>query len=286
VVPDSNTYLAGKQLGHYQVLVELGRGGMGVVYKARQISHDRLVAFKILRPEYAANPVALHRFLTEARACADLDHPNIIKVYQVGRCSAGHFIAMEFIDGFPLDNLIKNRVIPISWAVSLMILVAEAVHYAHERNILHRDLKPSNIMIDRHSRRPVIMDFGIARVMGEDASVTEPGMVVGTPSYMPPEQAGENLEQLGPQSDVYSLGAILYTMLTGKVPFEADTALRTIITVIAHEAPISVRTARPEVPERLEQICMKCLQKQPVDRYDTALGLARDLRALRLVPVR
>jgi serine/threonine protein kinase len=276
-----NASLVGKQFNDYQVLVELGRGGMGVVYKARQISLDRLVAFKILRAEYTANPLVLHRFLTESRACAALDHPNIIKVYQIGHCSAGHFIAMEYIDGFLLDHLIKNRVIPISWAVSLMILVTEAVHYAHTRTILHRDLKPGNIMIDRRSRRPVVMDFGIAKFMGEDANVTEPGMVMGTPSYMPPEQAGEDFAAVGPHSDVYSLGAILYTMLTGKLPFEADTALRTILKVIAQEAPAPVRTVRPEVPQRLEQICMKCLQKRPADRYTTALALARDLRALR-----
>jgi serine/threonine protein kinase len=273
--------LVGQQVEDFEVLAELGRGGMGIVYKARQKSQSRFVALKILRGEYSDHAIVLNRFLTESRAVAALEHPNIIKVFQVGQCAAGQFIAMEYIDGVQLDNLIRTRVIPISWAVSLMILVAEAVHHAHTRQILHRDLKPGNIMIDRRSRRPVVMDFGIAKFMGEDSTLTQPGMVLGTPSYMSPEQAGEDFAAVGPHSDVYSLGAILYTMLTGKLPFEADTALRTILKVIAPETPVPVHTVRPDVPKRLEQICMKCLHKSPTDRYHTALALARDLREFR-----
>jgi len=278
---ESATSLVGQQINDYVVLSELGRGGMGIVYQARHKSTGRLVALKILRGEHLDNPVVLTRFLTESRAIAALDHPNIIKVFRVGQCSAGHFIVMEYIDGVLLDTLIRDRVIPISWAVSLMILVAEAVHHAHARRVLHRDLKPGNIMIDRRSRRPVVMDFGIAKFMGEDSNLTQPGVVIGTPSYMPPEQAGEDYARVGPHSDVYSLGAILYTMLTGKLPFEADTALRTILKVIAPETPAPIQHYRPDVPLRLEQICMKCLHKRPADRYQSALALARDLRDFR-----
>src|SRR5262249_11432529 len=157
------------------------------------------------------------RFLAEARAAASLAHPNIISIYQISECPAGPYFVMEFIDGPSLDALL-SRTLPVPWVVALMTTVAEAVHHAHERHVVHRDLKPGNIMLHQR-KRPVVMDFGIAKVLGSGASLTRPGAVIGTPSYMPPEQAGEEPDKIGPHSDVYSLGAIAYTLLSGRVPF-------------------------------------------------------------------
>jgi serine/threonine protein kinase len=272
--------LVGQSFGDFEVLEELGRGGMGVVYKARQKSLDRLVALKMLLGDHFNNPTLMTRFLAEARAAASLAHPNIVNIYQVGECFAGRYFVMELVEGQCLETLIKNRTVPISWAVSLLIPVAEAVHYAHTKGIVHRDLKPANIMIDKF-RRPVVMDFGIAKFVGKPSSLTQHGSVMGTPAFMPPEQAGEDISLVGPHSDVYSLGAILYTLLTGKVPFEASTALRTILRVISDDPPVPVRKLRPEVPVELERICMTSMAKGSADRQPSAQALADELRRFR-----
>jgi serine/threonine-protein kinase len=201
--------LKGSTLGDFDVLAEIGRGGMGVVYKARQRSLERHVALKILRDEHLHDPTVRERFLEEARALAGLDHPNILKVFQIGECLAGRYFVMELIDGLSLAGLIKQDSVSISTTLTLMIPVTEGIHHVHERGIIHRDLKPSNILI-RSSRRPVVMDFGLAKVSSKNASLTEPGTIVGTPAFMAPEQAGDGWGTLGPRSDVYSLGAILY----------------------------------------------------------------------------
>jgi serine/threonine-protein kinase len=268
--------LVGQTIGDFEILEVIGEGGMGLVYKARQQSLDRIVALKTLHPYNVQNPVLLARFLTEARAEAGLRHPNIVNVYQVGQCAAGHYMVMEFIEGRTLEVIARERIVPISWATSLMVTVAEAVHFAHTQKIIHRDLKPANIMIDRF-RRPVVMDFGLAKLMGSPASVTQHGVIMGTPSYMSPEQAGEDPTLVGPRSDVYSLGAILYRLLTGQPPFESTTSLNTVMKVIA-AAPRRPRDLRPDLPHKLERVCLKCLAKQPEDRYSTALALAEDLR--------
>jgi serine/threonine protein kinase len=272
--------LVGTCFGDFEILAELGRGGMGVVYKARQNSLDRLVAVKLLRGQSSDNPMVVARFQSEARAAAALSHPNIVNVYQVGDCPLGPYFVMEHIDGGSLETLLQKGPVPIAAAVNLLIVVTEAVHYAHSKGIIHRDLKPGNIMIDA-LRRPVVMDFGIAKFVGKSSGLTQEGAILGTPAYMPPEQAGEELAQVGPHSDVYALGAILYTLLTAKAPYEAETKLRTVLKVIGPEMPPPVRSLRPEVPAALERICMKCLNKRPADRFPTARALADELRRFR-----
>jgi serine/threonine protein kinase len=272
--------LVGHSIGDFEIREEIGRGGMGVVYKAWQVSLDRLVAIKMLLGDHLYNPALRTRFLAEARAAAALTHPNIVSIYQVGECFAGPYFVMELIDGQTLEAVIKDKAVPIPWAVSLLIGVAEAVHHAHSKGIVHRDLKPANIMIDKF-RRAVVMDFGIAKFVGKPSSLTQQGALMGTPAYMPPEQAGEDMSQVGPHSDVYSLGAILYTLLTGKLPFDAGSAFHTILKVISPEPPPAVRTLRPEVPAELERICMKSLGKRPADRQPSAQAFAEELRRFR-----
>ncbi len=257
---------------------------MGVVYKARQMSLDRVVAIKMLLSEHGRNEVALARFQAEARSAAGLDHPNIVGIHQVGECPFGHFFAMEYIEGQTLQQVLDKqppgKPAAVAAAVGLMIPVAEAVAYAHGKGIVHRDLKPGNVMIDQF-KRPIVTDFGIAKVRGKGGNLTAHGVVMGTPAYMPPEQTGEVAGEVGPYSDVYALGAILYRLLTGRPVYEAETTLRTILLVIAPEMPPPVRQLRPEVPAGLSLICMKCLNKKPEDRYPDAAALARDLRAFR-----
>jgi serine/threonine protein kinase len=270
----------GRSFDDFELLEEIGRGGMGVVYKARQKSLDRLVALKMLPTEQSHNANLRARFLAEARAAAALRHPNIVGVYQVGESQVGQYIVMEYLEGQTLETIIQERTIPIPWAVNLLIAVTEAVGYAHSKGVIHRDLKPANVMLDS-ARRPVVMDFGIAKVLGKSASLTQQGMIMGTPAYMPPEQAGEDHAQVCPASDVYALGAILYTMLTGRVPFDEGTALRTIIKVCSPAMPPAVRVFRPEAPESLEALCTKCLGKRPAERYPTARALLKELRRIR-----
>ncbi len=274
--------LVGQDIGDFAILEEVGRGGMGVVYKARQKSLDRIVALKMLLADYFQKPNRLQRFLAEARAAARLAHPNIVSIYQVGECAAGHYYTMEFIDGRSLETVIlQKQQVPVGWAVSLMIPVAQAVHYAHTQGIIHRDLKPSNIMIDR-LRRPVVLDFGLAKFVAESSTATKHGVIMGTPAYMAPEQAGEDQTLVGPRADVYALGAVLYHMLTGRPPFLEKTAVKTVMKVISAEPPLPISRFRNDVPAKLEHICMKCLRKLPEDRYasaDVVLGRLRRVYA-------
>ncbi|MBI3467890.1 MAG: protein kinase [Planctomycetes bacterium] len=266
-----------QSFGDFELLEEIGRGGMGVVYKARQKSLDRIVALKMLLGEQHRDSVWLKRFLAEARAAAQLGHPNIVRIFQVGECPNGHYFAMEFLEGHTLDAMLRKGPISILQAVTVLIPVTEAVHYAHTKGIVHRDLKPANIIVDRF-RRPIVMDFGIAKFVGRSSTLTNPGVGMGTPAFMPPEQAGEDPTQVGPHSDVYSLGAILYAALAGRPPYEGTTALNTLLKVISPEPPPAVRSLRREVPAELENICMICLSKKPADRYPSAQALAEALR--------
>jgi serine/threonine protein kinase len=285
-MPPKPRSLIGASFGDYELLEEIGRGGMGIVFKARQKSLDRIVALKMLLHEQFQDPVRLARFLTEARTIAGLGHPNIVNVFQVGQSIYGHFFAMEYIDGQTLEAVIREKQqTPSPWAVSLLMIVGEAVHHAHGKGIIHRDLKPANIMIDRF-RRPIVMDFGIAKFLGKASWLTQEGAILGTPAYMAPEQAGEDLNQVGPASDVYSLGAILYALLTGKPPYEAATPLQTVLKVIDGPLPPPPRSLRADVPAELDRICMKCLSKHPADRSPTVRALVDELRRFRTVPVR
>jgi serine/threonine protein kinase len=268
---------AGREFGDLELLEELGRGGMGVVYKARQKSLDRIVAVKLLLHEEFQDETRLARFRAEARAAASLTHNNIVQVYQVGECDIAHYFVMEYVDGPSLETLIREGKLLLGSAINFLISIAEAVHFAHTRGIVHRDLKPANIMIDR-GQRPVIMDFGIAKVLGKSSTMTQQGVVMGTPAFMSPEQAGDEPDRVGPHSDIYSLGAILYMMLAGRAPFDEGSTLRTILKVISSEMPVSIRSIRPQIPEELERICLGCLQKKPDDRHKSAQTLANRLR--------
>jgi len=269
--------LVGKTFGDFELLAEIGRGGMGVVFKARQISLERTVALKMLIGEHLLDPARLARFVSEARTIAGLDHPHIVHVYQIGQCEFGHFFAMEFVKGRTLEAVVREKhPVPLAWAASIMTKVGEAIQHAHSKGVIHRDLKPANIIID--GRRPVVMDFGIAKYLGKSSSLTQQGTIVGTPAFMAPEQAGEDLVPVGPHSDIYSLGAILYMIVTGIPPYDGPTPLSTILKVLEPTPPAPLRDLRPDVPDELERIIMKCLAKRPADRFPSAGDLVEELR--------
>ena len=265
----------------YELLGEVGRGGMGVVYKARDETRGSLAAVKVLRADQCLGRAARKGFVAEARAAAALDHPHIVKVFEVGECGAGPYLVMELIDGASLEEVIRGAPPDIGRAVGWLIAVAEAVHYAHGQGIIHRDLKPANVMVDA-AGRPRVMDFGMAKVLPRagraGASSTQEGTILGTPAYMPPEQAGDSAVRPGPASDVYSLGAILYALLTGRPPFDEGDFLGTVLKVRSAEPPPAVRSLRPDVPSGLARICHRCLNKRPTDRYRSARELAEALR--------
>ncbi len=266
----------------YELVAEIGRGGMGIVYKAQDRSHGRLVAVEMLLPEHFQRRPALKLFLAESRAVVALAHSNIVKVYHVGESAAGPFYVMELIDGPSLDEVIRRGTVPVAWAVNTLLAVAEAVEYAHGQGVIHRDLKPSNILIDA-GRGPVVVDFGMAKVRKGSTATglstgTRSGTVLGTPAFMPPEQTGTDLSATGPYSDVYALGAVLYALLTGRPPYDEGNPLDTIMKVRSPDPPPPVRGLRPDVSAELAQVCMKCLEKPPERRYPTALALAEALR--------
>jgi serine/threonine-protein kinase len=264
----------------YELLAEVGRGGMGRVFRARHERLGTMVAVKALRAEHLPKSGVRKRFLAEARAAAALDHPQIIKVLGVGDSDGGPYFLMELIDGPSLEGVIRRGVPDVLRAARWVALLADAIHYAHGRGIIHRDLKPANVMVDA-ADRPRVMDFGMAKILPQAAvagvSSTGEGTILGTASYMPPEQAGAT-GTVGPYSDVYSLGAILYALLTGRPPFDEGTFVGTVLKVRSSEPPPAVRSLRPGVPASLEEICHKCLNKLPADRYASAAELAEALR--------
>jgi tetratricopeptide (TPR) repeat protein/tRNA A-37 threonylcarbamoyl transferase component Bud32 len=260
----------------YEILEVLGRGGMGIVYKARHHRLQRLVALKMILAGAHAGPRELARFRTEAEAVARLQHPNIVQIYEVGEQHGLPYCALEFVDGGSLARKLAGTPLPPRQAARLAATLAEAMHAGHQRGVVHRDLKPDNVLLTADGT-PKVTDFGLAKKLDADADQTASGAIVGTPSYMAPEQARGRGKEVGPAADVYALGALLYEALTGRAPFKAATLLETMLQAI-HEEPVPPRRFQPAVPMELETICLKCLAKDPAHRYASALALAEDLK--------
>ncbi len=308
-----DTLPAERRFWDYELLDEIAHGGMGVVYRARQIGLNRIVALKMIRSGQFAGDEEIQRFQTEAQAAARLDHPGIVPIYEVGQHVGQHFFSMAFIDGPSLAALVKEGPLPPHDAARIVSQIAEAAQYAHDCGIIHRDLKPANVLMANspasggrqppgglplppaieslgQSRElpgglrpplaevtPKITDFGLAKQIEGTSELTGTGQILGTPSYMPPEQASGKAREIGPAADIYSLGAILYCLLTGRPPFQAASAMDTMRQVLEQE-PVSIRQLNAGVPLDLETIALKCLQKDPAKRYATATDVAADLQ--------
>jgi tetratricopeptide (TPR) repeat protein len=270
-------------LGGYELLEEVGRGGMGVVYKARQASLNRLVALKMVLAGSHAGPDALARFLHEAEIIARLRHPHVVQVYDYGSHDGTPYFSLEYLEGGSLADRLKGQPQPPAPAAQMVLTLARAVQAAHEQGVVHRDLKPANVLLAADGT-PKVVDFGLAKRGASGQTAT--GQVLGTPSYMAPEQAGGQSKEVGPAADVYALGAILYELLTGRPPFQGATTWDTLQLVVGAD-PVPVRRLQPQVPRDLETVCLKCLEKEPARRYASAALLADDLqRFLSGVPVR
>lgn len=264
-------------IGDYELIEELGRGGMGVVYKARHRTLNRIVALKMLLRGRFASIEDQARFRAEAEAIAQLDHPNIVPVYEVGQLEGHIYFSMKYVHGRTLQQVLADGPLEQREAARILSAVATAVDFAHRRGVLHRDLKPSNIMIDDEAQ-PHVNDFGLAKQLSDQESITRTGAVIGTPAYMSPEQAAGNRGQVGPASDVYGLGSILYHMITGRPPFKGESAVDVVLKVLEEDAP-PARSVNPNADRDLEMVITRCLQK-PIDlRYASAASLAEDLDA-------
>src|SRR5216117_459051 len=299
-----------RNFGDYELLEEIARGGMGVVYRARQLSLGRIVALKMILAGQFASQQIIQRFRGEVTAAALLQHPNIVAIHDVGIHDGQHYFSMDYVEGQNLSQLVGTRPLPPAKAARYVKLVAEAIHYAHQHGILHRDLKPSNVLVDA-SDQPRITDFGLAKRFGvppsgglasgpakartpnEPAEAGTPymesftltGQMLGSPNFMPPEQASSQRGKVGRHSDVYGLGAILYHLLTARPPFQAE-SFESVINQLLNTEPVSPRLLNSSVPPDLETICVKCLQKEPSRRYQSAQELAEELdRFLRDEPI-
>ncbi|MCY3020241.1 MAG: SUMF1/EgtB/PvdO family nonheme iron enzyme [Planctomycetota bacterium] len=297
-----------RKLGPYTLVRLLGRGGMGAVWEALDTRLNRRVAVKVMVAGEQASEQETERFRREARNSAKLRHPNIVPVHDFGVEAGQQYLVMDLVDGVMLADALRQRQFTYREKALLLEKVARAVQYAHEQGVVHRDLKPSNIMLeakgggssstlgaapasqpqpasDSQEHTPLVMDFGLAKDIARDSSLSQSGQVMGTPAYMPPEQAEGRVRDIGPRSDVYSLGAILYEMLTGRVPFTGENAMQ-VLRATCHEDPVSPRRITPGVPRDLETVCLKCLEKEPTKRYESAQALADDLaRWLRNEPI-
>src|SRR6184192_3459072 len=273
------------ELGDYELLEEIGRGGQGVVFRARQKSLNRIVALKVIGLGQWASKAHLKRFRREAEAAASLEHPGIVPIHEVSERDGSCYFSMKFIEGGQLDEIVRREPMPIRQAAELIAKVARTVHYAHEHGILHRDIKPGNILLDRKGE-PHLTDFGLARLLETESTVTRTLEVLGTPSYMAPEQAVGNKARVTSATDVYGLGAVLYQLLTGQPPFAGGTTYETIKLLLDTE-PRQPRLLNPKIDRDLSTICLKCLEKDPKRRYSSALALAEDLEHwLRHEPIR
>src|SRR5467141_1823063 len=271
--------------GDYELLEEIGRRGQGVVYRARQKSLNRIVALKVIGLAHWATEAHVKRFRLEAEAAASLNHPYIVPIYEVGERDGACYFSMGLVEGGQLDAVAKREPMPIRHAAELIAKLARTVHYAHEHGILHRDIKPGNILLDAEGE-PHLTDFGLARLVESESTVTRTLEVLGTPSYMAPEQAAGNNARLTIATDVYGLGAVLYQLLTGHPPFAGGTTYETIKLLLDNE-PRPPRSLNPKIDRELSTICLKCLEKDPQRRYSSALALAEDLeRWLKHEPIR
>jgi WD40 repeat protein/predicted Ser/Thr protein kinase len=282
---------AGHRLGDYELLEEIARGGVGAVYRARQVSLKRIVALKVLLAGEFADPKSIKRFRREAEAAASLNHPNIVSIYEVGAERGQPYFSMELIEGRDLAEMTREKPLGANEAAQVLKSIAEAVQFAHEKGLLHRDLKPSNVLIDSRGQ-PHVTDFGLAKRFSASLeeklpsqNLTISGQLLGTPNYMPPEQADPKRGDISPASDVYSLGALLYQLLTSRAPFMAATLPQTL-RLVEQAHPVSPHLLNPGVPQDLETICFKCLEKDPRRRYQSARELAEELgRFLRKEPI-
>jgi WD40 repeat protein/tRNA A-37 threonylcarbamoyl transferase component Bud32 len=269
-----------RYIGEYEILAEIARGGMGIVFKARQQTLKRIVALKMILTGRLADQADVERFKREARAAGRLKHPNIVPVHEIGEYEGRHYFTMDFVDGHSLAKEIREEPLAPRRAAEIVQAVAKAVHFAHEQGTVHRDLKPANVLLTADGV-PHITDFGLAKILEpvhqeSRADLTGSGQILGTPSYMSPEQASGKKGQLGVPSDIYSTGAVLYACLTGRAPFVADSPVDTLLQVMSNE-PVPPRSLNSKVPRDLETICLKCLEKEPRKRYGTARLLADDL---------
>ncbi len=260
----------------YEILGELGRGGMGVVYRARQVRLNRPCALKMILAGAHATPEAATRFLAEAEAIARLEHPHIVRIHHIGESDGLPFFELEFAPGGSLDRQLDGTPWPPPRAARMAAQLASAIAEAHRQGIVHRDLKPGNVLLAADGT-PKITDFGLAKAVGSESGLTATEAILGSPSYMAPEQAGGKAKEAGPAADVYALGAILYELLTGRPPFRAATVLETLEQVKTVE-PVPPSQLVPRLPRDVETICLKCLQKDPARRYESAAALAEDLR--------
>lgn len=262
--------------GDYALLGEVGKGGMGVVYRARQVSLNRIVALKVIRVGRLASDADVLRFKQEAESAANLKHPNIVTIYEIGKYDGQHYYSMEFVKGQNFEQLVREQPMPAPQAAQYLKTIAEAIHFAHEKETIHRDLKPTNILIDEFNQ-PRITDFGLARRTQLDQRLTVTGQILGTPAFMAPEQAAGASTTIGPKTDVYGVGAVLYFLLTQRAPFTAESLPALLALVGGPEPPVSPRALNPGVPRDLETICLKCLDKDPARRYRSAKDLSEEL---------
>jgi serine/threonine protein kinase len=256
----------------YEILEEFGRGGMGVVYKARQVHLDRLVALKMMLGGVYAGPEEMARFRIEAQAAARLDHPHIIRVYDFGEHAGLAYFSMELVTGGTLFRKMAGRIWPLGAAARLVQTLALAIHHAHGQKVIHRDLKPGNVLFHRDGT-PRITDFGLAKQLDSNHHLTDTGRILGSARYMAPEQAAGDTRAIGPSTDVHALGVILYELLTGMPAFDGATPLQTLDQVRFRD-PTPPRITRPEIDSELEALCLRCLQKDPARRYAGADVLA------------